>query len=99
MLQLYKINQQWSDDYNDLQKQLQITKGGNSSSCQCCLVLSREVEEKKKLVVDLNASLEKMKSREKNYLEEIEQKNTLIQDLLNECSALRLQVSVILIIY
>lgn len=78
---------------------MQLTKGGvkgpahsTSLPCQRCAVLSREVEEKQKIVGDLNASLEKAKLREKELLKEIEQKNKLTQELLNECSALRLQV-------
>ena len=51
------------------------------------------MEEKMTLLKDLELQLEKMTAKSKDARNELEEKNVIIQDLMNECSALRLQVS------
>ena len=50
------------------------------------------MEEKKALVQDLQNQLEKTMAKSRDARRDLEEKNTVIQDLINECSALRLQV-------
>ena len=51
------------------------------------------MEEKMTLLKDLELQLEKTTAKSKDARSELEEKNVIIQDLMNECSALRLQVS------
>ena len=94
--QLYRINQQWLADYNDLKKQLKVPSHHENPAsqlpCQQCVAMEREVEEKKALVQDLQNQLEKTMAKSRDARRDLEEKNTVIQDLINECSALRLQV-------
>ena len=89
LLQLYKINQHWAIDYEDLSKQL-LRKSPDCvvSKCANCTLLERELEEKKMLIRDQQSSLDKYHARKADW----KAREQELQTVKNENKALKLQV-------
>lgn len=93
-LQLYKINQHWSLDYQVLKKQLQDSGRLEQAhtACRKCDLLEREINSKGELLLDVQHTLEKLKIRNQDVEAEVLEKERDLQQLQSECEALRLQV-------
>lgn len=93
---MYRINQQWSTDYSELSKQVQLFTEGKeplpSLPCQQCVLLERQLHEKAELNQNINEKMEKMKVKETYLLDKLEERGKENQHLLDECKALQLQV-------
>jgi undecaprenyl pyrophosphate synthase len=68
----------------------------SSLMCQQCRALQMQLDEQVALLTDANATLKKMKTNEKSLISELRNKDKLTQEVINECSALKIQVIFIL---
>ena len=103
LLQLYKINQHWSLDYEVLKKQLQElekpAEHQNSAptaapvQCRKCVLLEGEINTKSELLLDVQHTLEKLKIRNQDAEADLMEKERDVQQLKNECDSLSMQVS------
>lgn len=88
-MQLYKINQHWAIDYEELSKQLRKRSPECVvSKCANCTLLERELEEKKMLIRDQQGSLDKYQAHKTEW----KAKEQELQTVKSENRALKLQV-------